>query len=239
MKEILVRLALIPKIIRDALLAPAQDPRAVSGTGYYPIGAWSGEETSQLDRTGRMLEKGFSEASSEAGLGALRQLEHEYRQLAPLMQRSRATDPLAGAQLPALVEETHRQGLSVLEDALELARTVNSADVDKLEGQAAQLELETRSLSENGEQDTRLKLRREALATHRELLEMIVRQTVRLEELLHQSQRCQTSLQRTRIELATLRADRSAANVDSVTDSLRKTISQARGVQDEMKRLGY
>ena len=77
------------------------------------------------------------------------------------------------------------------------------------------------------------------MATHRELLEMIVRQTVRLEELLHQSQRCQTSLQRTRIELATLRADRSAANVDSVTDSLRKTISQARGVQDEMKRLGY
>ena len=239
MKEILVRLALIPKIIRDALLAPAQDPRAVSGTGYYPIGAWSGEETSQLDRTGRMLEKGFSEASSEAGLGALRQLEHEYRQLAPLMQRRRATDPLSVAQLPALAEETYRQGLSVLEDALELARTVNSADVDKLEGQAAQLELETRSLSENGEQDTRLKLRREALATHRELLEMIVRQTVRLEELLHQSQRCQTSLQRTRIELATLRADRSAANVDSVTDSLRKTISQARGVQDEMKRLGY
>ena len=186
-----------------------------------------------------MLEKGFSEVGSEPGLGALRQLEHEYQQLAPLLQRRRATDPLSVAHLPALAEETYRQGLSVLEDALELARTVNSADVDKLEGQAAQLEAETRSLSEDGEQDTRLKMRREALATHRELLEMIVRQTLRLDELLHQSQRCQTSLQRTRIELATLRADRSAANVDSVTDSLRRTISQARGVQEEMKRLGF
>ena len=142
------------------------------------------------------------------------------------------------AHLPALAEETYRQGLSVLEDALELARTVNSADVDQLEGQAAELEMETRTLSEDGEQTTRLEMRREELAMHRELLEMIVGQTLRLDELLHQSQRCQTSLQRTRIELASIRADRSAANVDGVTESLRKTINQAREVQEEMKRLG-
>ena len=82
MKGILNQLALIPRYIRDALLEPARDPRTVYGTGYHAREAGPGEETSTLDRTVSRLEKGFSEVSSETGLGALRQLEHEYQQLA-------------------------------------------------------------------------------------------------------------------------------------------------------------
>ena len=237
MKGILHRLALIPKSFRDALLAPAQDPRQVYGIVYQ----WQGApvpETLQLDHIRQNLERGFSQVGSDAGLGALRELEHEHAQLLPLLNRRKATDPLSIARIPALAEETYRQGLSILEDALELARTVHATDVSRLEETVAQLERDTEAMDGDETQAQRLRMRQESLATQRELLQMITRQRLRVDELLHQSHRCQTSLQRTRIELATLRADRSGANVDAVTETLSRTINQAKEVQDEMKRLG-
>ena len=55
----------------------------------------------------------------------------------------------------------------------------------------------------------RLRMKEELLASHRELLEMIAQQQVRVDELFHQSHLCQASLHRTRIELAAIRADTS------------------------------
>ena len=42
-----------------------------------------------------------------------------------------------------------------------------------------------------------------------------------------------------RIELAALKADNVDASVNSVTQALQKTITQAKEVQEELKKLGY
>ena len=126
----------------------------------------------------------------------------------------------------------------MLEDALELSRAICSPDVERLETEVAHLQVEIEALCGDGSQAARLNIREETLASNVELLDIIRMQQLRVDELLHQSDRCQASLHRTRIELAILRADSSGASVNAVTETLGKTIAQAREVQQEMKRLG-
>ena len=77
------------------------------------------------------------------------------------------------------------------------------------------------------------------MASHRERLEMIDQQQFRVDELLYQCDRCEASLSRTRIELASLQAGSSDSSVSAVTETLRRTITQAKEVQEEMRRLGF
>ena len=180
----------------------------------------------------------FTAMNSDTGSTALEELFHEYAQLQPLLQRRRQTDPLAVAHLPTLVDEAYQQGLSILEDALELGRAVSLGDKEKLETDVLRLQEEVEALSRDGKPDTAIRMREERLASHQELLDLIRQQQVRVDELLHQSDRCRASLHRTRIELAALRAEASHGSVDSVTEPLRKTISHVQGLQKEFKRLG-
>ncbi len=62
---------------------------------------------------------------------------------------------------------------------------------------------------------------------------------LRVDQLLHQAGACEASLHRTRVEIAALRADSVESSVNAVIGTLRKTITQAKEVQDELKRLGY
>ena len=59
------------------------------------------------------------------------------------------------------------------------------------------------------------------------------------DKLLYQSDRCEASLHRTRIELAALTAESSETSVSAVTETFEKTINQAKEVREELKRLGY
>ncbi len=61
----------------------------------------------------------------------------------------------------------------------------------------------------------------------------------RVEELLHQANRCEASLGKTRIELAALKADASEIGVSAIIETLSKTIDRAREVQEELKQMGY
>ena len=239
MKEFFRHLLMIPRACRDALMTSAKDPREVYATLYQSQQEPPGKAQPSLEQLRKSLHGGFSGAGSDVGLKALSDLALEYEQLRPVLKRRKETDPLSVAQVPALVEETFRQGLSVLEDALELTQAVRSPDLKKLEGDAARLEMEIESLRGDERQAVRLRIREETLESHKELLEMIRQQLLRVAELLHQSDRCQASLRRTRIELAALRADGSRRSVSAVTEALKKTIDQAREVQDEMKRLGF
>ena len=229
----------IPKICRNALLAPAEDPREVYGTTYQRQQRWPENMRIDLEDLQAALRGGFSRVDSDIGLRVLQELVNEYEQLRPVLDSRKETDPLSVAHIPALAEETYRQGLSVLTDALELTRAIYSPDVAKLEAEVARLEGEIESLRRDECQAKRVKMREETVTSCRELLDMIKQQQLRVDELLHQADRCQASLHRTRIELAALRADTSEASVSAVTETLRRTINQAREVQEEMKRLGF
>jgi hypothetical protein len=80
-------------------------------------------------------------------------------------------------------------------------------------------------------------LREERLQSHGERLRDIRDKEFRLDELLHQCGRCEASLDRTRAEVASLKGESSELMVTAVTDTLRRTVDLARGVQSELKRL--
>jgi hypothetical protein len=83
-----------------------------------------------------------------------------------------------------------------------------------------------------------VQIKEQIMISHKERLELIGRLELRVDELLHQANRCEATLHQTRIELAALKADSAEASVSEVIQSLQSTISQAKEVQDEMKKLG-
>jgi hypothetical protein len=183
------------------------------------------------------LVAGFDRIKSRDGLKALQDLIYEYNSLQPVLSRRRATDSIAVGQLPVLAEEAYRQGISVLQDALDLIEATTPEDKARLEAEDRDIQQEIADLGTEDAQAARVKIRRDRLASNKELLALIEKQQERIDELLYQCDRCAASLHRTRMDLAALRADSSEDSVTSVVDTLRQTISHARGVQDEMKRL--
>ncbi len=156
-----------------------------------------------------------------------------------VLERRKETDSLSVAQIPPLAEETYRQGLGVLNDALGVLQSIHSSDRGRLKAELAELEGEIGGLREDNGQEARVKMKEKTLASHRERLEMVNQQQSHLEELLHQCGRCEASLHRTRIQLAELKVESFEVSISAVTQTLRRTINQAKEVQAEMKRLGF
>ena len=196
-------------------------------------------ESAEAEELRGSLQAGFLRLDSIEGLRALDGLVREYEHLQPVLERSRETNPLVLSYMGTLAEQTYRQGLYALADALELAQALHFSDQDSLESKANRLEREIASLSGDEAQAARVAMKRETLASHRDRLDLIEQQALRRDKLLHQADRCEASLARTRIELAALKADSSAASVSSLTEALQNTIVQAREVQEEMRKLGF
>ena len=184
------------------------------------------------------IQTGFSRVNLADGLKALQELVYEYEQLQPVLDRGRETNPLAVAHIPALAEETYRQGLGVLAGCLDLMKEIHSPNNRKLEAEVADLEGQIGAMEKDDTQTERLSILKATVASHKERLGLIQQQSLRVDGLLHQSDSCEASLHRTRIELAALKADNVDVRVSAVTDALQSTINQAKEVQDELKRLG-
>ena len=175
-----------------------------------------------------------------SGFKTLLELEYEYRQLQAVLDRRRGTDPLSGVYVPSLAEETYRQGLGVLQDGVSLVQAIRSPGKEKLEERTRELEEEVQALRQERTDaaQVRVKFKEEEIASTRDRLEMVQRQQLRVEELLHQCGQCVAALNRTRIEMAALKVEGARTSVDAVTSSLRRTIDEAREVQEELKSLG-
>ena len=193
----------------------------------------------ELERLKDGIQTGFSRVNSPDGLKALQELVYEYEQLQPVLDRGRETDPLAVAHIPALTEETYRQGLGVLAGCLDLMREIQSPNNRKLEAEVADLESQIGDMEKHDNQTERLNILKATVASHKERLGLVQQQSLRVDGLLHQSDSCEASLHRTRIELAALKADTVDTRVGAVTRALESTINQAKEVQEELKRLGY
>ena len=193
----------------------------------------------ELQRLREEIQTGFSRVNSVEGLKALQELVHEYEQLQPVLDRGRETDPMAVAHVPGLAEETYRQGLGVLVGCLDLMRETRSPNNKKLEAEVGEVETEIESMKGDETQGERLRILEATVASHKERLDLIKQQELRVDGLLHQSDSCEASLHRTRIELAALRADNVDASISTVTDTLERTINQAKEVREELRRLGY
>ena len=194
------------------------------------------EKLKQLQET---LQSGFADLNINEGLKALGQLNDVYQRLHPVLDSKRATDPMSVAHIPGLAEETYKQGLSVLADSLQLMSAVHSPANERLEQEVVELEKELETMRVEGPEPQLGKMKEETLASHRETLDLIKQQELRVAQLLHQCGSCEASLRNTSIEVAALQSDTAESSVRAVTDILRKTITQAKEVQEELKRLGY
>jgi DNA-binding SARP family transcriptional activator len=185
------------------------------------------------------LRDGFAAIACTEGQYALKALDYEYNELKGVLERHKERDPLAVAHLPALTNATYLQGLSVLDDALELARSVSSPTNQRLETDLKDLNVKIAAAKAKTGADEQVKLWRAKASSDRQRLDLVDQQRLRLQQLLQQADRCEGALQQTRIELASLKADASSGSVDSVLETLQKTIDQAKAIQEEMRKLGY
>ena len=195
--------------------------------------------SAEVQQNREALEAEFSQINSSDGLSALQRLVYEYAQLQPLLDRKRATDSIAIVQIPLLAEETYRIGLGLLHDALEIMRAVHPSERLRLDAEVVELEKKIETLRTDKSQEERVKLMEATMSSHLERLDIMQKQRLRVEELLHLSGRCEASLNRTRMELAGLKTADSEISVQQATESLRKTIDQAKEVQEELKKLGF
>jgi hypothetical protein len=192
----------------------------------------------ELRQKRERLQIGFLDVSSSEGLRAVQALVHEYEQLQTVLVRRRLADPLSIAHIPVLVDETYQLGLVVLDHALELVKTTQSPQNQRLRTEITNLENEILVLEKDDPHSPRAQIKEQILISHKERLELISRLELRVDELLHQVNRCEATLHQTRIELAALKADSTEASVSEVIQTLQKNILQAKEVQEEMKRLG-
>jgi hypothetical protein len=194
---------------------------------------------SRLQDTYTSLEQGFNETKAQEGLKILYGLEHEYRQLQPVIQHGEEADLLSISNLAVLVRETYLQGLNVMEHALELERAAGSTDSNQLLAEIESLERKAAAVKQNPASAESLQLIQEKINFNRERLGTLTNLHLRVEELLHQAERCEASLSKTHVDLADLKAGASGTSVNSVIITLQKTIERAKEVQAELKKLGY
>jgi len=194
-------------------------------------------EASEVDKLRNRLKDGFARLNSNLAARALRGLEDAYAQLHPLLQSRREADPLALIQVPALAGETFRRGLSVLDDALELMRAAHGTNRERLKDEISVLECELEASRSDESQRLRNELREERLVMHWQSLRSLEQLQINIDQLLFQAERCEASLSRTRLDLAAIRAGTAETSLDSVLETLRRTVEQARATQDELRRL--
>jgi len=197
------------------------------------------KETADIKSLIDTIRIGFKKTDSPSGLNALNDLVGEYQKLLQVIEYKKEIDPLSIIQIPALAEETFKQGLNILSAVLQLSRTFHKSDKDRIENRLTAVEREIKTLTRNGAESPLLKIKRSTAASYKKRLEMVNQQKLRFDILLHQCTDCEASLHQTRIELAALKIENSEMSKISVIDSLKLTISQAKETQEEFKKLGY
>jgi uncharacterized membrane-anchored protein len=197
------------------------------------------KEQAEIEQLLEATQSGFQKINSVEGIKAVKELIYEYDQLQHVFEHKKEKDSLGVAHIPALAEETYRQGLSVLEDALEVGLAIHSSDKKNLEEAVKKLEKEIELLGRDETQAAKLEIKQATMSSHKERLDMIKQEQLRVDKLLYQCDRCEASLHRTRMELASLKVSSSETSVSAVTETLQKTINQAKEVQEELKKLGY
>lgn len=196
-------------------------------------------EQVELEQLREAAQRGFHKLSSTDGVKAVKDLVYEYEQLQQVLELKKEIDPLGIANIPFLAEDTYRQGLSVLSGALEIKFILHASDKKSLEKEMKNLEGEIELLRKDENQAEKLEIKQAIVASHKERLDMIKQQQLRVDKLLYQCDRCEASLHRTRIELAALTGTSSETKVSAVTETLQSTINQAKEVQEELKKIGY
>lgn len=189
----------------------------------------------RLEKIRRELEAGFVRIGSHEGNKALVELVNEYNALELLLEDRRETTFLPVARVRVLAKETYEQGLNVLSCAFDLMQVVQSTTKESLRTAITELDSEIASLKRDGVREELLKIKEASAASHRERLKRLEDQSLRIAELLHQSDSCEAVLLTTRLDLVRLRADSSEESINEVMQRLQRIIDMAIDIQEALK----
>lgn len=196
-------------------------------------------EKDVLVRLRGTLEEGFPQVRSELGIKALRGLDDEYFKLGLALDSHGRAASVSLAAVPSLARETYHRGLSVLGDVLELMRALDGPTREQFEAEITDLEFEIGSLGSDDGERPRTLILEDTLASKRQRMVMQEHLRLRADQLLYLANRCEATLNLTRIQIAGIRAGGLESGVDPVVDALEETVRRAKEVQDELQQLGY
>jgi len=196
-------------------------------------------EKKVLVRLRGVLEEGFPQVGSELGIKALRGLDDEYFKLGLALDSQGRAASVSLAAVPSLARETYHRGLSVLGDVLELMRALDGPTREQFGAEITDLEFEIGSLGSDDGDRTRTLILEDTLASKRQRMVMQEQLRLRADQLLYLANRCEATLNLTRIQVAGIRAGGLESGVDPVVGALEETVRRAKEVQDELQQLGY
>jgi hypothetical protein len=183
------------------------------------------------------LECELSAIDAPAALEVLQRLVEEYAQLQQLLDRKRGTDLVTLSPVSVLAEQTFRIGLGLLQDTLELLQTARPSERHRLQSKVLELSQQIEALPLRDVHDERKAILESTRRSHQDRLNIMDKQVLQVDQLLHLAGRCEASLHRTRMELAALNATDSERSVREATERLQNTIEQAKDIQEELKTL--
>jgi hypothetical protein len=178
----------------------------------------------------------FEHIDFAGGQKALDNMTDEYDQLQKSLLLQKESDPYSVHLFSNLIEETYKQGLSVLSDALYMRKAVFPSD-KRLNKEVTELEKEIAFLECVENQIDRLAIKREILKSHKQRLGMLEQLQLQVDQFLYQASLCESSLHRTRIELSALSVQSSDAKIALLTETLRGTIQDVKDAQEELRRM--
>ncbi len=215
------------------LFLPALAYHSVMIAGAAKLSTSRQEETPAIVE----LREAFAGLQFAKGLTSLEDAQAAYLQIRPLLETARGQPSISTSWMAGLVRQTYEQAVSVLTDALVIARVLAETDKDRIRASIHGTEEELQRVAEEVSEE-RAKALEAQLAASRELQRLVEEQESRLADLLYQCGRCTAALHRARIELAGLQADSSKDAVDTLTLELTATIDRAKKVQAELKHSG-
>jgi hypothetical protein len=197
------------------------------------------KEEAELRQQAETLQTEFLNVYSVEGTKALNAISSEYPQWEAALGQQKSMDPLATSVLRSLGGETLRAGLNLLSDALDLMKLVQVTGRTRLESEIAAMEREVDLLRKEQNQSERLRFKQDILTSLKERLAALSQLQLCVEQLLHQTGRCEASLRAARIELAAIRTGSSKSSVDAISGALQERINQVKEAQASlMQRAG-
>ena len=162
------------------------------------------------------------------GIQQLRELRQAYGQLRAFLEERLAEGRGHGLQLRRLLvltEDTFREGVAILRQALHLVRALASVDREGLLRERALWQLE------KGESSTRLT----RIAAHEERLALCAEQEEAVAELLAESEILEAALQKTYLEAAKLESPEVLFARGHTASELERAVEAARRVEDRLR----
>lgn len=189
-------------------------------------------EIEELAQRCEELTQGFRDLLHKAGLKALAELVHEFDGTWQVIEGYQGPDILSAARLKTTVKETYKQGLAVLEHALNLLRAQSADSLSELEAQVRVLK---RELQQTTNEEVASRKQRVLERTEKRLAGLKAH-TTHIEELFDQSDQLETALEKARLDFAQATADNFTGNAEDIIARLSGIVGTALEVQRMLRR---